>query len=104
MQSSNMKRFLKDLNKNCAYGIYMLINKTKKAIYFGCSDNLMKSLKWHIEANCDVSKDWDFDNDDIRLELVDQFLTEQTAKRNRDCYQEILSQELNDFSIHNALN
>ena len=104
MQHSNMKRFLKDLNKNCAYGIYMLINKNHKAIFFGCSDNLIKSLKWHIDGKCEVSKDWDFDNDDIRLELVDQFLTEQTAKRNRNEYQEILSEELADFSIHNALN
>ena len=61
MYPSNLNRFLRDLNKNCAYGIYMLINNTKKTVYFGCSDNLLKSLKWHIECNCDATENWDFD-------------------------------------------
>ena len=104
MQPSHLKQFLKDLNKNCAYGIYMLTNNSRKIIYFGCSEKLMKSLKWHIEGNCEVTAKWDFDNDDIRLKLVDQFLTEQTAQRTRNQYQQKLSQELSEFSIHNALN
>ena len=97
MQSVNLKKFLNDLNRDSAYGIYILVNKTRKVIFFGYCQSLIKSIKCHMDGDYQVTAEWDFINDDIHIKEVDSYLTEQSALKKCNCYKEEIGSCFNNF-------
>jgi len=76
-QYLNLKPLFEKQKKN--YSVYCLINHTKKAIYFGVTNNFINRIQKHINNEVKATKYWVFDKNDIDKIIIERELTQKKA-------------------------
>lgn len=57
---------LKLLEESDKYGVYSLVNHTRKEVYFGIAKDFQRRFDEHQAKGVDATQQWKFESDDIR--------------------------------------
>lgn len=81
------------------WSVYMLINHTKKEIYFGVSKDVADRIGQHADKDTKTLKHWAFTKDSIETQVIQTGLTQEIASAKAHRYESQLSAGTKGYKV-----
>ena len=92
-----LKQLLEEQKKK--YCVYCLINHTKKAIYFGVTNDIFERYKKHVSNEVKATKYWVFAENDIEDIIIEQNITQASASELAHDLEKQKFEEFEDYKV-----
>ena len=81
------------------WSVYMLINHTKKEIYFGVSKDVPDRIDQHADNQTKALKHWDFEQDNIEVKIIHAGLTRADASTKAHGYEAQYAKGIKGYKV-----
>lgn len=81
------------------WSVYMLINHTKKEIYFGVSKDVADRVGQHAQKETKAIAHWDFSKDKIETKIIHTGLTQAEASEKAHGYESQYENGLKGYKV-----
>ncbi|MEA2012017.1 MAG: GIY-YIG nuclease family protein [Verrucomicrobiota bacterium] len=82
-----------------AYSVYVLVNHTKKAIYFGVARDPQTRLIQHGDNQVQATKYWAFEKDEIVHKVLETGLSQEKASETAHAYEKMTFDGFEEYKV-----